>query len=809
MAETTSKEPLVISQTSVPAGFEDLLAPQQSMIDVYFGGQFIATMSATFTPDIVEFLDPEFLVRQIPSLLSPNDVSKALYGELESHTEAICLNDRDTGCGIIEPQIAGFIFDESRFRADLFIHPDFLETRSLSHSRYLPDSTTGLGLVQNLSANISGNLNSDSSENNYTIFGNTLFSARENSLQMSWDISRDQNVSVNQLLLERDYQGQQWQAGLVYSSGFGLSFSGGSRLWGARLASSFNTRIDRSFTQGTPVEIFMPVKGRYEIIYEERLIASGFVDAGNQALDTSNFPGGAYDLTIRLLDEQGNLIREENRFFAKQSRLPSEGEPEYFVEGGRIAETGANRILPDLSDHSLIRAGINTRLADTWAGTFAMATSPGQVLGEGSVFHIGRQYELSGSLMLAGEKDYGIRTDGRYRVDALNLSASYIQLWRDEAITSATNGDDLLANAFRQTSFSANYPLFSGSASYRYSQSQNTSNDNVVTRQTRQTVSYGRPVYRDNFYSASMRLDTSWTNDGNVTSLLSIELRRSEDNWSFRASPQNSYSKTSDGTSESTNTLRVGATYNDRDTFAGQFSGSMDAEKSSGRTSAGVSTRYASTWGSANLNLNYADSGSSSNTSYSASLATSVTANKDVIAFGGESQSRSAVVVNIEGAALSEEFDVYVNNQRRGYALGGKASIIHLSPFNTYKIRIRPQQSGALYAFDEREYEVTLYPGNIAALDYEVKQVLVVYGRARLPDGTWLNHASVQGGEGLAVSDEFGIFQAEVSSETSELVFRKKGQECSIPLTPADYDNDFVNLGQIECSLDNPATVKN
>lgn len=222
----------------------------------------------------------------------------------------------------------------------------------------------------------------------------------------------------------------------------------------------------------------------------------------------------------------------------------------------------------------------------------------------------------------------------------------------------------------------------------------------------------------------------------------------------------------------------------------------------------GLSTRYASTWGSANLNLNHADSNSASNTSYSASLTTSLTANKDVIAFGGETQSRSAVVVNVKGADLGETFDVYVNNQRRGYALGGKPSIIHLSPFDTYSVRIRPNQSGSLYSFDEREYEVTLYPGNISALDYEVKQVLVVYGRIQLPDGTWLSHASVHGGEGLAVSDEFGLFQAEISSEVTTLVFRKQGQECSINLIPSEFDSDFVNLGKVVCLPVKPVTAQ-
>ena len=198
-----AKQELQFAQVSVPAGFEDLLAPQRSIADIYFGGRFITTMSVTYTTDYVELLDPELLARQITTLLDINPVAKALYGELNTHAEAICHNDQDTGCGIIEPEIAGVIFDESRFRADLFIHPDFLEVKALSYDRYLPDSTAGLGVIQNLSANISGNLNNTNSPKNYTIFGNTFFSYRENSVQTSWDFSRDQNVSINQLLFER------------------------------------------------------------------------------------------------------------------------------------------------------------------------------------------------------------------------------------------------------------------------------------------------------------------------------------------------------------------------------------------------------------------------------------------------------------------------------------------------------------------------------------------------------------------------------------------------------------------------------
>lgn len=793
-----AQKPLIISQASVPPGFEDLLAPQESMIDVYFGGRFVATMSATFTSDTIEFDNPEKLVKQIPVILDAFPVIQALDDELDTHSEVICQNRQRQGCGIIEPDIAGVIFNADTFRADLFIHPSLLTVQALDMSRYLPGSEAGVAVIQNFSANISGDLNNKDTEENYTVFGSSFLSFEENSVQANWDFSRDRDVSINTLLFERDFEGRLWQAGLVNTTGFGLNFSASRRLWGARIASSFNTRTDRSFTQGTPLEIFMPVQGRYEVIYEERLVSSGLIEAGNQEIDTTSFPSGAYDLTIRLLDEQGNLVRTETRFFAKQTRLAPIGEKEYFLEGGSVSRSTAEDILPETTDDYLVRGGVNMRLADTLSGSFAVAGTEGQSLGEASFFKIGRNYEVAPSFMISSDGDFGSKLDARYRYGNFNVSASYLQLWRDDIRPSTEF--DLLGNEFRQSSVSLNYPMLGGNGSYRYSDSESTSlDDSQTSRQTRQSVGYSRTLYRDGLYSVSMRFDTSWTDEGEISGLLSFDLSRSKDKWTFRANPQARYDKNAEGDADRTERLQVSATYNDKDSFAGNLRSTIRAEKAPGRHSAGLSSRFASTWGTANLNVNHTETDTNTTTGYSASLSTSFMANGNVFAFGGESQSRSAVVVTVDGASLSDQFDVYVDNQRRGYALGGKPSIIHLSPFRTYKISIRPASS-SIFSFDEKEYEVTLYPGNVLDLDYSVNSVRVLYGRVRTNDGVWLANASVQGGIGLAVSDEFGIFQAEVSDDSGQLIFVKGGKQCLVELNMEDKEDDFINLGQVVCN---------
>ena len=791
------RQPLVLSQSGFPPGFEDLFSPQRSMVDIYFGGRFITTASATFTFDSIEFDDSVALVGKIPDILDPFPVIKALEGELDSHAEKLCHDRRTNGCGILEPEVAAVLFDADQFRADVFIHPDLLATTALNKSRHLPGSDAGVSVIQNLTANVSGNLNSQNSSDNYTFFGKSFLSFEENSLQADWDISRDQDVSVSQIMFERDFEGRLWQTGLVNTTGFGLNFSNSRRLWGARVASSFNTRTDQSLTRGTPLDIFMPVSGRFEIIYEDRLISSGMVESGNQTLDTSNFPGGAYDITIRLLDDQGNLLREETRFFARQTRLAPIGEKEYFLEGGRVSQTSSASVFPELTDDVLVRSGVNMRMADTLSGSFALAATEGQGLGEATFFKIGRRYELAPALMLSSDGGYGGKVDGRYRWGDLNLNANYQQLWRKNI--RPVDDFDLLGDGFRQVSFSAHYPLLGGSSNYRYGGTKRSApNTGLTTHQIRQSLGYSRTVYRDGLYSISMRFDTSWTNEGQVSGLLSFDLSRSQNNWTFRTTPQARYDKNTAGSSDREERLQVSASYNGRDRFAGDFTSTIRAETQPGRNSAGLSSRYASTWGAASLNVNHAQTSGSSSTGYSGSMSTSFMANRDVLAFGGETQSRSAIVVTMDGAALGDRFDVLVNGQRRGYALGGKPSVIQLSPFRTYRVSVR-SSGNSLFSFDEREHELTLYPGNVMDLSYQVDLVRLLYGRVRTSDGEWLAHASVQGGVGLALSDEYGLFQAEIAGNTDSLTFIKDNRQCKLELELKNNDNDIINLGQVAC----------
>ena len=257
-------EPIFLAAASPPAGFEELSSTQQSLVDIYFGNRYIDSQLASFSPGIIELPNPDELVQKIGNLNDPALITSTLSGELISNADLVCLNPSSQDCGILEAPIAGVIFDESRFRVDIFINRRFMLTRAADVRKYLPPSDAGFALMQNFSAAVSGS-NAEANRNSYTLNGLTMAAKQENSLYWSWDYSDTNRFSVNQIYGQRDFEGLEYNAGLLSTNGFGLNFTTDQTMLGVRINSSDNTREDLDFSGGMPVEVFLPTRGRVEI----------------------------------------------------------------------------------------------------------------------------------------------------------------------------------------------------------------------------------------------------------------------------------------------------------------------------------------------------------------------------------------------------------------------------------------------------------------------------------------------------------------------------------------------------------------
>ncbi|MTI11712.1 TcfC E-set like domain-containing protein, partial [Sansalvadorimonas verongulae] len=368
---------------------------------------------------------------------------------------------------------------------DLFVNRNYLLTRAADIERYLPPSDGDFAYLQNFSVTASGNTaSSGTSRTDYTVGGVSLLSWRENSIYGSWDYTKDQNLIVDRLYAQREFEGVAWQGGMISSRGFGLNFTSDQTLLGGRVATSDSTRLDTQFTGGTPLDVFLPTRGRVELRRDGKLLASQFFEAGNQALNTSSLPDGAYNLDIRIIDDLGVEVSRETRFFAKQNRLPAPGEWTWFMEAGDVLNRVANATLPETTGQILGRGGVGRRLGDTWSGTLAFAADNDESLIEAGLFHVGSFWDISPYGMVDNAGNHGAGMGLRTQIGVVSLNNNYRRLWKRNrapadsvsAVTStsaSTYDNKLLGDSFEQINSSISLPLSLddtslGSVSYRY-----------------------------------------------------------------------------------------------------------------------------------------------------------------------------------------------------------------------------------------------------------------------------------------------------------------------------------------------------
>lgn len=186
-------------------------------------------------------------------------------------------------------------------------------------------------------------------------------------------------------------------------------------------------------------------------------------------------------------------------------------------------------------------------------------------------------------------------------------------------------------------------------------------------------------------------------------------------------------------------------------------------------------------------------------TVFNGNLASSFTTADGGFAMGGENQNQSAVMIDVGGSATELSFDVLVNGGRRGIVKAGKSSLVTLRPFQSYTVRLRPRGSSFVY-FEDKEYSVTLYPGNVVKLDWDVDQVDIIFGRIIDQRGEAVANALLHGVAGLATTDDGGIFQAELVQGQRSIQAQTLDATCHIQIPDYEPVNGVASVGILRCS---------
>ncbi len=103
---------------------------------------------------------------------------------------------------------------------------------------------------------------------------------------------------------------------------------------------------------------------------------------------------------------------------------------------------------------------------------------------------------------------------------------------------------------------------------------------------------------------------------------------------------------------------------------------------------------------------------------------------------------------------------------------------------------------------------MTLYPGNVATLRWDLEPIIIVLGILVHPEtGEPLGDLVIEGTRGVTASDPDGYFQGEVRGLDKPLHARVAGERCRISLRGIDVRDGVARLGRIACKPVSPESA--
>ena len=766
-------------ETEKPEGFDDLTSVRETVFTLFVDSQSLGPIDVEIAPGTVRFTNPAALISLLPPLRDPAAVNSALKQPLDTNAGLSCSPVPFAGCGRIDPAVLGVVLSRDAGRIDLFLGGGVRgEARP-----YLPIPLPGpptlagaLGLQYSVSQR---GIDFSLQPRLVLGLGRSHFAA-------------DATVSNRTTSLDRAYfrhvgNHNALSAGLIPASTFNFAYF--DRLVGVRFGSSNETRIERGNIADTPILLDTPLQGRVEIRRDGVLLDTQRVSPGRVTIDTTSLPGGAYPLTLTIIDATGE--RTETRFFVRAPGLPGYGDTEYFVEGGwNTAFRGADSgFLPSLLSPTL-RAGINVRAGPQLGLSARGEVSAKRRLAELGVTFLESNWRTSGTVGATdtGEFAESINASGNLNHFNWSLDARAVQ---GRAGLFGINREKGLGRTYQQLSAFGGYSgkAFSLNTGIVWRRDTPGKSNFTVLPSARWTISQkqGRrwELETSGSYSAGnwsiragLRLSL-YGSRSSLTMFAGTEGRHGQGDTQFQPTGSADWSSSRE-TDLGPLQLRAGV--------------SQQVNRLSGRLGANLITTYAQLGVDAQIERQF------NNSSVYGRIDTSFGFAANRLAFGSSSFTGSGVVAEAKDAEKGTEFSVRALGANGRAIKGSSPVFVSTTPFSQGEIGINV--IGGTSSFDTRNEPAVFFPGTVKRLVRSASHITVVYAQLLDSVGNTVKNASVESGGSIAETDVFGNLQMEVRSNATLRVERDDGTQCSVKVPTLDKSAVFVNLGVLNCTIE-------
>ena len=788
-------DPEPLFTVKAPPGFETDDFEQETIIDIIYKGKKVASTAVKFDDQTINFNDPGGLANIIPAVRDHKTVADALRGPMaQNRTLACSKTDPKPRCGYMQPDVVGVIFNPDKLEAHIFISELYTYSRD-SRARYLPPPTVGAGIITGVNMRGFHDFNSGRTTLNSNLdliagYGRTHFRA---------DMFANSQGGANLRGASLNYTGRTREA----SAGF-LSYRNGStlarsdRLAGVRISSTLKTRLDKTSLRAADIPILVTSSAKVETTRDGKLIDVQRVEPGQTALDTTRFPGGSYEITMKIT-EDGNT-REETRFYTSGSQLPPTGAPQWYLEAGLPTQNSSQGdFFPSLNDELVVNGGYSKRLNSSLGLEGKFSASELDQYIESSVFLIGSNYSLSSGIIGSADGDYGGYINGSLRKGQWQVSGNYRDIRAADATGIIINGRyDPFPQSFRQASMRTSYQFDKGRFGLRgfYRQTG-----------TRSDTYYGGPFVEYNVLKTKRNRLTLTGNieTGNTRSSYFIGLRL---NTKLKAPKPKQRLNLSAQTSFRSDTTKPGGATTTREIAEATLrlttpsAGGQNSEYFAGarydRSEIGVRAGLRKRTSMGNIGLEVRENYQNQSNLF-VDLTTGLAIGGGHIAPFPRFQ-ESGVFMDIDGNS-DTKFSVLAGGSKKQQASSSRTAFIPLQAYDLHDIAIKPIEASDV-DYENHTERLVLYPGNLPTVHRKANSVIILIGRV-LQNEEPIAMAAMKDTKQLAVTDEDGYFQLDYSGEKN-LTISKEGENlCSIDMTTAmskvDTQSTFADIGDVIC----------
>ncbi|VEH56080.1 fimbrial outer membrane usher protein TcfC [Providencia rustigianii] len=606
--------------------------------------------------------------------------------------------------------------------------------------------------------------NSNNSSSSYFNL-DTLFAIAEHHLNINasaYSIGKsNSSVDLYRAMYERDFNGFRFAIGLMSTwnlqSIASLTTLSSSKIYAASIGNNSSSVVVNKQYSLTPIYAFLNSPGEVRIYRQGKLLNIQNFPMGNFEVDTSVLPFGIYDVTIETVVD-GKIVTTQNQTINKSfgamtagpdkinweiyggyvdfdkknyvrgedshSQTPSKS----YLLGGSLAKgfpvlSGLNLTMSNygfdkyLVNETSVNLSVNEYVSVSWQGMIENHGSHRNIgtisvnipEGYGSIWASKEKTIIKGDLPLYDADSYSY--GGTFNFDKIiDRTGSFtISNTRDSRV-----GSDSINYEYSNTLFSGSYGtigLRTGVQRYHYD-NQNSTNEKYIN------LDFSLPL-------------TTWISTG-----------ISSTNGNIKA---NIYANKSFEDSVITN--------------AGVSVSKLVRDKNNGESD--ISTlAYASydmKYNSGTVTINRPDSDRINGNLTS----------RGSVAYGGGritpsgQQGKAGVIIN---SSIQGDGSMVAQVNGQNYPISGKNTFIPLSPYADYDIQLM-NDGKSKDSFDivsGRSKSVTLYPGNIAIYQPEVRQLVTVFGRLKSPAGEFIKYASIRNHIGRTKTDHNGEFSMDV-----------------------------------------------